>query len=655
MAAPEYKIRIKNATTDNDKKVAGSISFSKVGPKNTASGSVSGFPDGGTLSAKGAPSFSASYDVLAEEIVSNLQSQLVDKYNVGVTLEKYIEEPTPPPPPPVEEKKEEVPQEEKKEETTEEVKKETPPVVVMTPPETVTTPSKPAIEKKELVHRIITVFDKNIELDELSLPASDANTKQKPEDVISIEYPLIKINEYIFSRDEILSFNIDCTEFLPKIAINVALINQLFLAKEMPRDGDIISIAIRSNQLLKMIRNDYVITGVHVMPNMTEVKSPVLITFYGELFIPGLKSQVGDLSFEGTSFMALQDYARSVGLGFASNEQDTDDKQIWLKANMAGDLYANDVCHKAWKDQDSFFDCWIDVYYCLNFVNINKQLISGESEVDMAALVSNVDKNYIYGANTSEEDIVPTVKVFSNFPNFRTSPFFIKTWHPMNRSTHITFEIGTKMTCEMFEHNHNLYNNPDSQKYWMVGVEPTYDKNKTSKYQLLRGRAAYVKDDKNPELKRANHSFIGLYEKMPWLGVQYTISNPNDSNMQWDGNHHRNYHVARVKNLINNKELNKLNVHIEVDGNNLNIIRGDKVPIVLVKTDRLENLMVNQNSNFNDVMDLFYSGWYLVKGFIITWDSKNEGSIISNFKEEFILTRREWPTPIPIEPIKTNV
>jgi len=514
---------------------------------------------------------------------------------------------------------------------------------------------KPTSEKQGTTYRNFVVFEKTIELDELSIPGKDSQGAQKPEDVISIEFPLIKINEYIFSRDEIRSVTIDCTEFLPKITLNIGLISQLFLAKEMPKDGDIISLAIRGRtDALKIIRNDYVIIGVHTLPNLTEQKGPVGMTFYGELFVPGLKSQINDFSFKGTTLEALKDFAKRYGLGFATNEDDTDDKQIWLKANIAGDIYINQLTERAWRNDQSFYQCWIDLYYNLNFININKQMLSSESEVDIAALASNIDSNTNYKPDTAPEKTIVTVKVFSNLPTFRTSSFFINSWRPINRASAITFQIGTKMTCEMFEHNKNLYENSEKQKYWAVPVEPTYDLAKLDKMIVLRGRASYVTDKKNSELKRANYPYVNLYEKFPWLGVQYTISNSNDDNLQWDGNHHRNYQVAKVKNLINNKELDKLNLHIEVNGTNFNVIRGDKIPVALIRTDAIDNYKINPNSNFADALDLFYSGWYLVKGFILSWSSRNEDSIMSNFLQEFILTRREWPPPIPIEPIKTT-
>lgn len=524
--------------------------------------------------------------------------------------------------------------------------------LTFTPPNTA--PPKPTTEKKGTVYRIINVFEKTIKLDELSIPGADTQSAQRSQDVVGLEFPLIKINDYIFGRDEIQSITIDCTEFLPKITLSVGLLSQLFLAKEMPKDGDIISVAIRNRtDLLKIIRNDYVINAVHVMPNSTETKTPVLMTFYGELFIPGLKSQKNDISFEGTTYDALKDFAKTYGLGFSSNEKNTDDKQIWLKASQAGDLYINHLTERSWKDKKSFYKCWIDLYYNLNFVNLNYQMLSAETEVDIAAVISNVDSNTNYKPDTDADKTMSTAKVFSNFPNFRTTPFYIMSWRPSNRSSSITFQIGTKMTCELFEHNQHLYQDPNSQKYWDVTIQPTYDDAKTNKTILLRGRATYVDSSINTDLKRANYSYVDIYEKFPWLGIQYTITNPDDDNLQWDGNHHRNYQIAKVQNLINKKELDKLNLHIEVQGNNFNIIRGDKVPVALIRTDAVDSMRINPETKFNDALDLFYSGWYLVKGFTLSWSSSNEESIMSNFKQEFILTRREWPAPIPVDPVLT--
>jgi len=524
----------------------------------------------------------------------------------------------------------------------------TPPTNLSMP---ITTPSS-----NQAKFRIFSGFDATIELDELSIPGQETDKNQKPENVVSVEYPLVKVNNYIFSRDEILNFEITCEEFLPTISLELGFIDNLFLSKEMPKDGDLVSIAIRNrSDTLKIIRNDYVITSVHVMPSQTQTKAPIIMTLYGELFVPGLKSQKGDYAFDGTVFEAMQDVARRHKLGFATNEDNTDDKQVWLKANIAGDLYINHLVERAWKDQQSFYACWIDVYYKLNFINLNKQLLSAESEIDVAALISNMDVNTNYKVDMSDKATEITPKLFSNITQFRGTPFFINTWRPKNRSTNITFLLGTRMDCEMFEHNQFLYQTEGSQNYWAIPVEPMYDKDKLKNMIIFRGRTSYVDSSTNTDLKLANHPYVGVYEKYPWLGVQYTASDTTIPHIQRDGNHHRNYQLSKVNNLMNNSELDKMNVEINVNGNNFNILRGDKVPVLIIRTDAVDNLRVNPKNNFTDQADLFFSGWYIIKGFSLSWSSDGNDEVISNFVHSLTLTRREWPAPIPIEAITDPV
>ena len=202
----------------------------------------------------------------------------------------------------------------------------------------------------------------------------------------------------------------------------------------------------------------------------------------------------------------------------------------------------------------------------------------------------------------------------------------------------------------MFEHNNSLFSDENARNFWSLDMEPMYDEKKTTSHILLRGRAN--RDPKNTsESMQANYSYPELYQSRPWMGIQYSISNPNEDNLRWDGNHHKNYLRAGAQNIINNKELDKLNVYVTVNGTNSNVIRGDKIPIAIVKSDRIEAALIDIESKGHDLVDKFYSGWYYVKGFSINWNKGNANSIISNFSETFLLTRREWPTPIDVAPI----
>ena len=499
-------------------------------------------------------------------------------------------------------------------------------------------------------YRIYNVFKPSIVLDELSLNQADTeNTTQRVEDYASLQYPLIKINNYILSVSEIDYFRIDSRDFVPSITLSVTFSNQLFLAKELPKDGDIISVAIRSkSDSLNMVRNDYVITGVSVKGMSTVNKGAISMTFFGTLFIPGLKSYMGSASYKGTSMELLKWASRQLGLGFNTNETETDDLQIWYLIDSP-ETFINDVVSRAWKDEKAFFDVWIDVYYNLNFINVQKQLLSAEDDVDAAAWLSNVDKDRVWGSQSKQSETVVTAKVFSNFSGVRNSSFYITNWKPDNRSSSITFQYGTSMYASFFEHLNSLYRDENSQKYWNIKIEPDYDEQKLDSYILLRGRAKYDPDVNEGELARANYDYTELYRRSPWMGIQYTINNPQDDNSQWTGNMHKNYLRARVHNCINNVELEKLMVNVDVQGTNFNVIRGDKIPTVIVRKDAIENQVIT-GVNIDAAVDFFYSGWYYVKGFTLSYT--RGGGILSNFSQSFMLTRREWPTPEPIEPIK---
>jgi hypothetical protein len=525
---------------------------------------------------------------------------------------------------------------------------------IYSPPNKESLSANPTASQKGVKYRIYNIFKPTIVLDELSL-VSDGPTpdNRKIQDSAGLQYPLVKINNYFISEMEIDFLSIDCRDFLPRITLQVTFLKNKFVDKEMPKDGDFISIAIRNkSDDLNMIRNDYVITGVTASKRRTSGPSPVTVTFFGELFVPGLRGKYTD-AFKGTSMDVLKEIAQRLHLGFNANDEDSDDKQLWYLFDSY-DKFIEDTVIKSWRNDNSFYDVWIDIYYNLNFVNIQKQLLSAEDDVDEAAVLNNVDSDWTWGAETEQNKTKELPKVFSNYLGYRTSSFFITNWKPVNRSSAVTMKYGTSMQSGFFEHQNSLYEDPNSQKYWSLDVPPAYDKEKLNSYILLRGRATYDPSINNGELARANYDFQSLYKQNIWMGIQYTIANPDDDNLKWTGNHHRNYLRAQIQNCINLVELDKLNLEIDVQGTNMNIIRGDKLPVIIIGNDPIENMDVDSRAETRNRKNEFYSGWYMVKGFTLSWSKRDEDSIISNFSQTFVLTRREWPAPIPVDPVPVN-
>jgi len=85
----EFTIAILNAVSEAGKKVSGKISITKQGPLYTATGIISGFPDGDTIGPiSGQPSGGGNEIVnsLVDEMLRTLENQVISKYHVDTKL-----------------------------------------------------------------------------------------------------------------------------------------------------------------------------------------------------------------------------------------------------------------------------------------------------------------------------------------------------------------------------------------------------------------------------------------------------------------------------------------------------------------------------------------------------------------------------------------
>jgi hypothetical protein len=83
----EYIIGILNPTTANSRKVSGKITFTKRGPMKSATGFISGFPDGGQIGPiEGQESATSDETSLLESMLRTLEDVIISKYNVDIKL-----------------------------------------------------------------------------------------------------------------------------------------------------------------------------------------------------------------------------------------------------------------------------------------------------------------------------------------------------------------------------------------------------------------------------------------------------------------------------------------------------------------------------------------------------------------------------------------
>lgn len=190
--------------------------------------------------------------------------------------------------------------------------------------------------------------------------------------------PMIRMNKsYVVQPQNIVKFKMIFTDFIPSLLLEVADPNNEIKSKYYPTDGSIISVFIASigdEKVYRPIRLDYLIT------NCTEKGSQQGSVVTGSLSSFSITAQLNvpklyyrkNMFCSGTSYESLYDIAEELGLGFASNVDNTDDAQLWVNGYYSVETFMKDIARHAYLDDDSFFAAFIDPYYNLNFVEVSR-------------------------------------------------------------------------------------------------------------------------------------------------------------------------------------------------------------------------------------------------------------------------------------------
>ena len=185
------------------------------------------------------------------------------------------------------------------------------------------------------------------------------------------KFPLIKIGNSIIAPENILSMSVSMNSIIP--TIHVAVIDTLgtLTSRTYPRTNLLITAFVaQSHPKLKSFSQSFLITNVNSIPLGI---GGTRYDFFGELYVPNLNGNFIK-SYNGlTSAQALKKIAEELGLGFATNEDTTDDKMTWINPNLNYKSFIKQVTDHSYKNEKSFFECFIDRYYVLNFINVEKQ------------------------------------------------------------------------------------------------------------------------------------------------------------------------------------------------------------------------------------------------------------------------------------------
>lgn len=496
---------------------------------------------------------------------------------------------------------------------------------------------------------------KEIEFDEISIEYQGVERNQGGEadhlKIATSQYPIIRINDKVFNYINIVNMRISCESFIPTIDLVLTITGDSFQDKDLPKDGDIISTFMRtSTDALNYLRNDFVITDCDFKNKKSSSTNRLSVS--GKMFIPGIESNYNTFGIIGTSKDVCKEIAKAFHIGFSYNDEDnTKDFQNWICAGSAEDFIKNVTSH-AWKDNESFYKTWIDLYYDLCFVNVNKFLLSGgEEEIDLTfASRTDLYQGVTDLSGETKDDAKLALKVFTNMHGFKNSPFYIFKWEISNNSG-ISINDGYAVESYTFINNQNLYESSEDHESCFSTLTniTSYDQSKLDSHIILRGRTTY-NEMTGEKMARVNRNVQQLYVKKQWTGIEHTLDddvNTSDkNNNSWSGNVNKNYNRAPSHNSMNLKELDKMYLTIYVDGLCLQVMKGEKVP-VLIEHDMGSISRINDDTMYSDDnVNKMYSGFYIVDSLEYVYTGKDIGNDkTSPYTTILTLKRREWPTP----------
>ena len=468
---------------------------------------------------------------------------------------------------------------------------------------------------------------------------ADMDTEQKMIDLsfvtgyetdkyLGTNFPYIIINKTRFVQEEIESLEIDCSTFLPTMHLSLIIFRENIIAQDLPKDGDIISIFIRSlNDAYKPVRNDYLITHVETR-DLSEKNPFTFIKITGVLSIKQIWVE-RNKAFKGTSIDVIKKIASELELGFATNiDSVTNDEMIWICDWKSYKDFLVHISTYAWKNENTFYKVFVDIFYNVNFIEVEKQLDQTKQFDEALTLlrenIINISDPYL---KIKEQPNVKMDLVLSNYDIVGDTNIKITNYELINNSSAISYTQGYGKNIYFFDHTLKTISEENKIVFNPLATAGTED----TKIRL-RGL-------KNEDIEKK-------HLRNNWYGIQYSLPN---------GNVHQNFALAQYQNYVNNKELEKMYLDIELSSWNPAIIKMERVPIMILLINTLEKnkpYMSKTEIQNNEkkpteplggttiTIDRFLSGFYIIEGFSLYYDLKY-GRTIARYR----CTRREWGVP----------
>lgn len=413
-------------------------------------------------------------------------------------------------------------------------------------------------------------------------------------------YPFVYYGSYQIEVQSIFYMSLYYIKSFPHITITFYDTLNLMKDKGMPVDDTKIKLFLnpRSPQL-KEILLQFKITSFSVEEGRYTIDGVIDANL---LHVIQYKSYS-----QMTSHKVLQQVAKDIGLGFNTNIDDTNDKMTWINPGNYVSDFIEEVVGSSYKDDSSFLSSFVDFYYNLNFVDLNKELlrdISNDLTFSDTALFKAADNN-----STEQGSVINLI--LTNDEAFRESNLYFSSYRIMNNSTEVSLTSGYK--------NIMKYYDVDNKDFLVFDIE-----------------SITSQDNKSIILKGApqDNLFYELNTNVYYLGK---IDRDNSF---------VNYNYTLIQNEKNLFELEKISMEITMGNPNYSLYKYQKVRV-----------FVSNQSNMvtADMQNQRLSGEWLIMDIRYNFFEGKFIQIIDLIKRELSLSEEELVNEKPIDTNSKNL
>lgn len=473
-----------------------------------------------------------------------------------------------------------------------------PPAVVTPPPpvgvqkaEVVTTPAEPVTESNEPVTQESSKGNNDIKPEDNPKPVDEVTPglsnifpptvkvepikiKHKGE---SKEYlkewsadigtrPFVWYNSYQIDDRDIDYFALYHDGLLPALTLSFRDSMNLMKDKGFPLDDTKIKIFLSSRtKNIRHILLEFKISNFSVNNDVYTVK--------GVLNINGLHLRKFKSYSKKTSFFAIQDICKEVGLGFNSNITDSKDQMTWINTGKKVYDFMDEILSYSYISDEGFSYGYVDFFYNFNYVDIEKELtrdVSNDKGIDSSGLGKDV---------TLDDKRIQKLSL-SNDRSFQESDSYVSEYKILNNSTAVSLDKGYL--------NISKYYDSFKKEYLIFDVDSITSEG--SKTIIMKGSP----QDESFYKENVNTTYVGKLDP---------------------DNAHANYNYSYVHNSQNIEDLQKIAIKLTLPNPNYNLYRFQKVVVLITNngatpTSKLKNERISGDWFIIEIKFIYSGGSY---------------------------------------------